>query len=102
MFSWDNIPDKLINATDDLYNLLMDDKPNEDFQQLLANLDEKSKQGSAMTKTEVDWLVEELSKIDSFTTKVVYNDLAVEAEIQRDRTTKVNSHDSEATFNRLS
>jgi hypothetical protein len=32
MFSWDNIPDKLINATDDLYNLLMDDKPNEDFQ----------------------------------------------------------------------
>ena len=55
-----------------------------------------------MTKTEVDWLVEELSKIDSFTTKGVYNDLAVEAEIHRDRTTKVISHDSEATFNRLS
>lgn len=57
----------------------MDDRPNESFKELLSNLE--SKQGSAMTKTEVDWLVEELTKIDSFTANEVYNDLAVEAEI---------------------
>jgi hypothetical protein len=49
-----------------------------------------------MTKAEVDWLVEELTKIDSFPTNEIYNDLAVAAEIQRDNTTRVTSNNPEA------
>ena len=31
-FTWDQVPERLVKQTEEFYNLLMDDKPNEQFQ----------------------------------------------------------------------